>query len=55
MPAINYSDVTITEVYEIDCAACCEAVYPDERILSKAAALKLKQEHIREHANGDWD
>lgn len=53
-PPVRKSDVPITLIYEVDCHICHEAVYPDNRITSRAEAIEIRDQHIAEHDQGEW-
>jgi hypothetical protein len=50
---VRRQDVPITLVYEIDCKVCCEAVYPDDRILTRREAEEVRDAHMAEHERGE--
>jgi hypothetical protein len=48
--------VKISPRYIVDCFVCHEGVDTDgEEITTLAEAEAVKQQHLEEHANGDWD
>lgn len=50
---IPASKVTITLVYEIDCKVCGAAVYPDDRVLTRSEAQRVRDDHLAEHERGE--
>ena len=51
---ITAADIKFTMVVEVDCRVCGQAVWPDDRVLSWQEAAKVRDDHIREHAEGQW-
>jgi hypothetical protein len=53
MAKVRKSDIKITTVYEIDCKACGQAVYPDDRVLTREEAEQVRADHLAEHDRGE--
>lgn len=55
MSTVKKSDVPISLRYLVDCNVCNEGVNQNYELTTRAEAVAARDEHIRQHKNGDWD